>query len=139
MLFAFFLGTRIRGDDPGPGEGGRGDPFEFRVEKGTITPALTSFLLAEIPRPVMTAVLPELPGEPRFRAPVKHVRGRKGSHGELLLYPGSLVFQSEQPGASRYWRFGDLASVLRLDRPHWSTGATDEDSSGSPRAAMAAI
>lgn len=64
----------------------------------------------------MTAVLPELPGAPRFRVPVKHVRGRKGSHKELLLYPDALVFQSGQPGASRYWRFGDLASVLRLDR-----------------------
>ena len=89
---------------------------QFELEKGTVTPALVTFLLAKIPRPVVTAVLPELPGAPRFHVPVKHVRGRRGSDGELLLFQNALVYQSPQAGASRYWRFGDLASVLTLDR-----------------------
>ena len=90
--------------------------FEFEIQKGAVTPALATFLLAKIPRPVVTAVLPALAATPRFRVPVKHVRGRRGSNGDLLLYSDALVYQSTQAGASRYWRFGDLASVLALDR-----------------------
>jgi hypothetical protein len=90
--------------------------FEFEIEKGVVTPELSAFLLAKIPRPVVTAVLPPLAGTARYRVPVKHVRGRRGDEGELLLYSDALVYQSPQPDASRYWRFGDLASALPLDR-----------------------
>lgn len=90
--------------------------FDFEVMKGAITPALTTFLLAKIPRPVVSAVLPASDETARYRVPVKHVRGRRGSQGELLLYANALVYRSSDPGASRYWRFGDLASVLAFDR-----------------------
>jgi hypothetical protein len=90
--------------------------FEFEIEKGAVTPELSTFLLARVSRPVVTAVLPASAGTPQFRAAVKHVRGRRGSDGELLLYSDALVYQSPQPDASRYWRFADLASALPLDR-----------------------
>lgn len=90
--------------------------YEFQITKGTVTPALVTFLLAKIARPVVTAVLPALDATLRLRVPVKHVRGRRGSNGALLLYSDALVYQSTQPDASRYWRFGDLASILTLDR-----------------------
>jgi hypothetical protein len=90
--------------------------FGFEVEKGVVTPELLTFLLARTPRPVVTAVLPSRAGTPEFRVPVKHVRGRRGDEGELLLYNDALVYQSPRSDASRYWRFGDLASVLSLDR-----------------------
>jgi hypothetical protein len=90
--------------------------FEFEVEKGQITAVLAAFLLAKIPRPVVTAVLPPLTGTARYRVPVKHERGRRGSSGELALYDDALVYESMEAGASRYWRFGDLVSVYALDR-----------------------
>ena len=89
---------------------------EFELEKGAVTPELASFLLAKIPRPVVTSVLPASTGAPRYRVPVKHVRGRRGSEGDLVLYDNALVYTSAQAGASRYWRFGDLASVYAPDR-----------------------
>jgi hypothetical protein len=89
--------------------------FEFRIEKGSVTPELSTFLLARIPRPVVTAVMPPLAGTLQYRVPVKHVRGRRGSEGELLLYSDALVYRSPQQDASRYWRFTDLASALVLD------------------------
>jgi hypothetical protein len=90
--------------------------FEFEIETGVVTPELSALLLAKIPRPVVTAVLPPLAGTPRYEVPVKHVRGRRGSEGELLLYDNALVYRSTQPDASRYWRFTDLASVYAPDR-----------------------
>jgi len=47
---------------------------------------------------------------------VKHVRGRRGRDGDLALYDDALVYESPEAGASRYWRFGDLASVYAPDR-----------------------
>ena len=88
----------------------------FDVEKGTITPEFSAFLLGQVPRPVVTAVLPGTAGPPLHRVPVKHVRGRRGDEGELLLYSDALAYESPQARASRYWRFEDLASVLLLDR-----------------------
>jgi hypothetical protein len=90
--------------------------FDFQIEKGAVTPDLATFLIGRISRPVLTAVLPPLAGTPGFRVLVKHVRERRGSEGELLLYRDALVYSSPQSGASRYWRFGDLVSVLPLDR-----------------------
>jgi hypothetical protein len=89
---------------------------EFELERGVVGPELPAFLLAKIPRPVVTAVLPPLAGTPRFRVPVKHVRGRRGSDGDLVLYDDALVYESHQKGASRYWRSADLASVYAPDR-----------------------
>jgi hypothetical protein len=88
----------------------------FDVERGTITPELPAFLLGHVLRPVVTSVLPGTAGPPLQRVPVKHVRGRRGDEGELLLYGDALAYESPQAKASRYWRFGDLASVLLLDR-----------------------
>ena len=90
--------------------------FEFEVVKEAVTPALVTLLLANSPRPIFTTVLPALREPPRFRAPAKHAKGRHGTHGELQLYSDALVYQSSEPRASRYWRFGDLTSVLMLDR-----------------------
>jgi hypothetical protein len=89
---------------------------EFELEKGSVGPELPALLIAKIPRPVMTSVLPAATRAPLFRVPVKHLRSRSGSHGDLVLYDDALVFESPQKGASRYWRFGDLASVFTLDR-----------------------
>lgn len=89
---------------------------EFDVEKGAVTPDLAAFLLSKMARPVVTSVLPAPTGAPLFSVPVKHVRGRGGSAGVLRLYANALVYESARKGASRYWRFPDLASVSAPNR-----------------------
>jgi hypothetical protein len=89
---------------------------EFQLEKGSVSPELVSFLVAKVPRPVMTSVLPVATHPPLFRVPVKHLRTRSGTHGDLVLYDDALVYESATAGASRYWRFGDIASAFALDR-----------------------
>ncbi len=90
--------------------------FEFEVTQGTIGADFVAFLLERIDRPVVTAVMPPLPGDPVFRVPVKHQRHRQGSDGTLLLYPDHLVYLTEREENARYWRLRDLFSVLQLDR-----------------------
>lgn len=90
--------------------------FAFEVLRGEVTQDLVSFLLERIERPVVTAVMPQQSGDPLFRAPVKHERSGKGSDGNLLLYNDHLVYMSERGDQARYWRFGDIFAVLRLDR-----------------------
>lgn len=88
--------------------------FEFSVVQGRVSSDLVAFLLERIRQPVVSALVPER-GEARGRVRVKHERQGRGSEGALALYDDALVYASDQVGASRYWRFADLASVLRLD------------------------
>jgi hypothetical protein len=86
------------------------------VEQGTVSPEIVTFLLARTGRSVVTAVTPLIEGEPLFRVSVKHQRQGRGSEGSLVLYDAQLVYLTERAGESRYWRFGDVFAVLRLDR-----------------------
>ena len=89
--------------------------FDFEVVGGTVTPQLVAFLLTRIDRSIVTAVMPtDAGGEPLERIPVKHER-RRGSQGVLLVYADHLAYVTERAEASRYWRYGDLASVIKLD------------------------
>lgn len=90
--------------------------FDFTVVRGGISSELVGFLLDRIDRPVVTAVMPQYAGEPLYRLRVRHQRQRRGSEGTLLLFDRQLVYLTEQDEASRFWRFADLESVLRLDR-----------------------
>lgn len=90
--------------------------FRFEVAQGTVGPELVAFLLARIPRAVVTAVMPPLPTmPPLYRVAVKHERGGRGSDGTLLLQEDSLIYQTEAEGQSRYWRFADIFAVLQVD------------------------
>lgn len=90
--------------------------FHFKVVHGTVPPELVTFLLERTERPVVTAVMPEYSGEPLFRVRVKHQQHGRGSEGTLALYEKQLLYLTERDDASRFWRFGDIANVLRLDR-----------------------
>lgn len=90
--------------------------YQFEVTEGAIGSDLVEFLLARIDRPVVTAVLPPLPAQPRFRLPVKHQRFGTGSEGNLLLYDQGLAYATEREHDARYWRLRDLYAVLALDR-----------------------
>lgn len=111
--------TRIRVltyEDGGRLRIGADRTFDFTIVQGAASSDLATFLLERITRPVVTAVMPQYGGEPRHRIRVKHQRQGRGSEGTLLLYDRQLVYITEQEEASRYWRFTDIESVLRLDR-----------------------
>ena len=90
--------------------------FDFTVIDSTVGPALVRFLLDRVSRPVVTAVMPPLSGERLFSVLVKHHRQGRGAEGVLVMYDTQLVYLTEEEEDSRYWRFRDVFSVLRLDR-----------------------
>lgn len=102
-------------EDQGRLKMGKDRTFDFGVVSGAVTPELVAFLLTRIDRPVVTAVMPtECGGEPLARIPVKHA-ARSGSEGVLVIHPDHLAYLTAQAEASRYWRYADIASLLRLD------------------------
>jgi hypothetical protein len=90
--------------------------FDFEVVKSAVSSELVTFLLRRVERPIVTAVMPQYGGEPLFRVHVKHQRDHRGSEGTLVMYDRQLLYLTEQEQDSRYWRFSDIESVLRLDR-----------------------
>ena len=86
---------------------------EFEVTEGAIDGTLVLHLLEHAGRPVASAVLPAGLEEPTVRVAAKHLRGRKGTHGTLVVYPSGLAYETVAEGSSRYWRVADLESVLR--------------------------
>lgn len=90
--------------------------YEFALQAGDVPSELLTFLLHRIERPLLLAVLPQACCEPLFEVAVKHERQGKGSEGVLAIHHGALVYDTPSEGRARFWRFGDLESVLRLDR-----------------------
>jgi hypothetical protein len=90
--------------------------FDFEVVKSAVSSELVTFLLRRVERPIVTAVMPQYGDQPLYRVRVKHQRHGRGSEGTLVMYDHQLVYLTEQEQDSRYWRFGDIDSVLRLDR-----------------------
>jgi hypothetical protein len=90
--------------------------FRFDVVQGAVSSELVTFLLERVTRPIVTAVMPQYGGDPLFRARVKHQRQGRGSEGTLLVYDTQLLYLTEREDDSRYWRLGDIYSVLQLDR-----------------------
>jgi hypothetical protein len=86
---------------------------EFELTEGAIDGTLVAYLLEHADRPVSSAVMPAGLGEPTVRVAAKHLRGRKGTHGALVIYPSGLAYETAAVGGSRYWRIADLESVLR--------------------------
>ena len=90
--------------------------FHFMVVGEPVSSELVTFLLERVDRPLVTAVMPQYSGDVLFRVRAKHQRQGRGNDGTLVLYDRQLLYLSEQEEASRYWRFGDVFSVLKLDR-----------------------
>lgn len=90
--------------------------FHFTVVESAVSPELVRFLLDHVSQPIVTAVMPPFDGERLFTALVKHQRQGRGSEGVLVMYDTQLLYLTEQEEDSRYWRFKDIYSVLRLDR-----------------------
>lgn len=90
--------------------------FDFRVIDGAVSAELVRFLLDRVERPIVTAVMPPFRGERLFSTLVKHQRQGRGSEGVLVMYDKQLLYLTEEEDDSRYWRFGDIYSVHKLDR-----------------------
>ena len=90
--------------------------FDFTVVENAVSPDLVRFLLDHVGKPIVTAVMPLFRGERLFSALVKHQRQGRGSEGVLVMYDRELLYLTEREEESRYWRFGDIYSVSRLDR-----------------------
>ena len=90
--------------------------FDFKVTDGAVSADLVRFLLDRVDRPIVTAVMPPFRGERLFTALVKHQRQGRGTEGVLVMYDKQLLYLTEQEADSRYWRFGDIYSVQKLDR-----------------------
>ena len=88
--------------------------IEFEVAQGVIDGNHVAFLLDNVERPVASVVLPAGLGEPRNRIDAKHLRTTKGTHGTLVVYGSGLSYESTDQADSRYWRFADIESILRL-------------------------
>jgi hypothetical protein len=88
--------------------------IDFDVSQGAIDGRLMAFLLEHVERPVTSVVLPTGLGEPRSRVSVKHLRRNRGTHGTLGIYASGLSYETEGEADSRYWRFSDIESVLRI-------------------------
>jgi len=86
---------------------------EFTVTEGTIDGQLVAHLLGHVQRPVSSAVMPAGLQEPSVRVAAKHLRSTRGTHGALVLYPSGLAYETASEGDSRYWRSGDVESILR--------------------------
>lgn len=108
--------TVLTYEDQGRLKFGADRTFRFEVEQGVVSAEMVTFLLGRTGRSVVTAVTPLIEGEPLFRVSVKHQRRGRGSEGTLALYDAHLLYLTARAGESRYWRFGDVFAVLRLDR-----------------------
>lgn len=86
---------------------------EFKVTEGAIDGRLVTHLLQHVQRPVSSAVMPAGLEEPSVRVAAKHLRGTRGTQGTLVIYPSGLAYETASEGGSRYWRPGDLESILR--------------------------
>lgn len=70
--------------------------------------------LASTTRPVVTSVIPPRLAPARVSVTVNHEG--TDTRGVLALYEDGLAFETPRDGFARFWRFGDLDSVLRQDR-----------------------
>ena len=88
--------------------------IEFQVSTGAVEGHQVAFLLEHVERPVASVVLPTGLGEPRHRIDAKHLRRARGTHGTLAIYAAGLAYETSEEDDSRYWRFSDIESILRV-------------------------
>ena len=88
--------------------------YAFDVIESTVTPQFVAAVLSRLPRPVVTTVMPPV-CDAMWSGAAWHARRGGGHNGVLELHCGGVMFRSSTAAANRYWRFSDVASVLRLD------------------------
>lgn len=105
---------------------GKDKVFNFELTEGTVPPSLWSSLQARLTKPLVSAVIPELP-EAKYQLHVKHQHGL-GLPGHAGARGGVCRIKSD----SRFWRYEDLSSVgstgpfqLRLSSSSWKERTTN--------------
>ena len=89
---------------------GKDKIFNFELTEGTIPPALAAALQARLTKPLVSAVIPELPAA-RFQLPVKHQHALGGCQGNLEIGEQEVVYKTSHSSDSRIWRYEHLASI----------------------------
>jgi hypothetical protein len=59
----------------------------------------------------LVAAVPEFPINPTWQVKAKHLKGRSGSDGAVLVSEDSIVYRSEERNASRTWHFRQIENI----------------------------
>ena len=89
---------------------GKDKIFNFELTEGPIPPALASTLQTRLTKPLVSAVIPELPAA-RYQLPVKHQHALGGCQGSLEIGEHQVVYKTSHLSDSRIWRYEDLSSI----------------------------
>jgi hypothetical protein len=89
---------------------GKDKLFHFELTEGTIPPPLWTSLQARLTKPLVSAVIPELPPA-KYEIPVKHQHTLGGCQGILEIGEQEVVYKTSHQSDSRIWRYEDLSSI----------------------------
>lgn len=109
---------------------GRDRAFEFKVLDKEVTKEVSDFLLKRVERPLATTFVAS-EEKPQYAIPVRHRRSFGGDQGTLKVYADRVVYESQKPESSRYWRWSDIKSFSLIDRYEFSI-TTFEPKLGGP-------
>jgi hypothetical protein len=109
---------------------GRDRAFEFKVLDKEVTKEVSDFLLKRVERPLATTFVAS-EEKPQYAIPVRHRRSFGGDQGTLKVYADRVVYESQKPESSRYWRWSDIKSFSLIDRYEFSI-TTFEPRLGGP-------
>jgi hypothetical protein len=89
---------------------GKDKIFNFELTEGNIPPALWNSLQARLTKPLVSAVVPDLPPA-KYQLPVKHQHALGGCQGTLEIGDQYVVYKTSHSPDSRIWRYEDLSSL----------------------------
>ena len=89
---------------------GKDKIFNFEITEGSIPPALAGMLQTRLTKPLVSAVIPEIPAA-RYQLPVKHQHALGGCQGDLEIGEQQVVYKTSHRSDSRIWRYEDLSSI----------------------------
>ena len=89
---------------------GKDKIFNFELTEGSIPPALAGSLQARLTKPLVSAVIPELPAA-KYQLPVKHQHALGGCQGSLEIGEHEIVYKTSHSSDSRIWRYDQLTSI----------------------------
>jgi len=89
---------------------GKDKLFHFELTEATIPLSLWNELQSHLTKPLVSAVIPELPPA-RYEVPAKHQHALGGCQGTLEIGEQQVVYKTSHQSDSRVWRYEDLSSI----------------------------
>jgi hypothetical protein len=89
---------------------GKDKLFNFELTEGSIPPALAGALQTRLTKPLVSAVIPELPAA-KYQLLVKHQHALGGCQGSLDIGEHEIVYKTLHSSDSRIWRYDQLTSI----------------------------